>query len=256
LYLKRLLNVGPELASISIADVHGGFGDGLALLVPGVTFQNLGLQLIISTARFTDEAAQDLEEILMDVVLRVANVLKARDDFWRTYASDLLAIAYFLSITLAARGISAPSGLKLCRELFVLAKKSGVSSTQTLLEEDVAELLWSVLVTQACVSDDTDSLAAISEEFLGCLPSVEEMSGSLSSYQALVVSGLMICARPAAWTSGLISQLTEEFSWASEMRIQGFDFAPAINRNAAIHRERDVTSINAWFVSNFPKVMS
>ena len=111
-------------------------------------------------------------------------------------------------------------------------------------------------MTQACVSDNTDSLSAISEEFLGCLPPVEEMSGSLSAYQALVVSGLMICARPAAWTSGLINQLTEEFSWTSDMRIQGFDFAPSINRNAAIHTERDVTAINAWLVSNFPKVMA
>lgn len=256
LYLKRMLNVGPELASIRTNDVHGGFGDGFALLVPGVTFQSLGLQLIISTASFTNDAALDLEEILMDMALGVAKVLKVHENFWQTYAPDLLAVAHFLSITFAARGISSPSVLKLCRELFVLAKKSGISSTQTLLEEDVAELLWSVLVTQACVSDDTDSLAAISEEFLGCLPSVEEMSGSLSSYQALVVSGLMICARPAAWTSGLIGQLTEEFSWTSEMRIQGFDFAPSVNRNAAIHTERDVTAINAWLVANFPKVIA
>lgn len=253
-YLQRLFNIGPELASIEIADVHGGFGDGLALLVPGLTFQNLGLQLIISTARFLDDAAQDLEEILMDMVLEVANILEARDDFWRTYASDLLAVAHFLSITLASRGICAPSGPKLCRKLFVLAEKSKTSTIHTLLEEDVAELVWSVFATQACVADDPDFLVAASEEFLSCLPPVEKMSGSLSSYQALVVSGLMICARPAAWTPGLIPKLTEELGWTSEMHIQGFDFAPSVNRNAAIHDVRDVTSVNAWLLANFPRV--
>lgn len=255
-HLERTFSIGPELAEIPLVDVHGGFSDGLALLFPGLTFQSLGIQSIISNVDFSREAAEDLEAAIMAMMRNLKRSLEKRDDFWEKYASDILSIVHFLSIDFAARGISAEGSLALCHDFLEFSGQPSGSIRTTILSEDVAELIWSVAVTQAYVKDDVQDLVETCQRFLARLPAVNEMAGSLSSYQALVVSGVLICGRPEVWSPELLGELTEDHSWSSDLHIQGFDFAPSVNRNAAIHREADISAANAWLARNFPKVVS
>ncbi len=233
-------------------------------LVPGaVATGGVGLQQTLIGAAFPSE------EAVVDLVKAVVSWLQdsipslARADQPTTHRPlrDGLALLLFVVLLAVARRESLSSSDRSKLAVGVLAAATawvdseGNRATELLSDPEVAEMVWSILISAGCVADSGDQ---IREAATALRPHLDVTRGSAwSSYNVAFVVGIHILAgMPADEADELADFVGDKGPYSlgpsDYDNIPPLGRAPSCNRNATAHFEASVDDANAWALLNFP----
>lgn len=130
--------------------------------------------------------------------------------------------------------------------------------TEVLLNDGIAELLWSVLLTSSYVAQDPETLSNASEFILERIAAQTDTDYSVDdTYSVEFVSGLLIATgRSDAEVERTAETLTEgdAFYTYRGVHIDPIGRVPAVNQNqAAVPSMQLYGVINQWALAAFPR---
>jgi hypothetical protein len=129
---------------------------------------------------------------------------------------------------------------------------------QTLLLEDVADLVWSVLLASGALGAPKSEISAAARRIRHAIGDVASGDLYLSDYDVPFILGLLVLrgeddAAVAREAEVLRSVEPERMGWG---RSNGLGVAPRVNRNATAHYVDAVASVETWAGTMYKQLRS
>ncbi len=263
--IKRWCDDARPLSDLRIAESNVVFMRATDSVFPGISLWKRGLQEIIAqlgpyahiSAHVVRPLSEWLGRSLRDFGSRKENPI-------HYFAVDGLALLYCLAITqahaIAAGAGARPEEAKLVSDVVVRWSSwlSDDDAVDVLLDADIGEMVWSVLLTASYAAASADLLRENARSILQRLDG--RLEGRRPPHFTLsleVVTGLLAAAgRPEEEIEAVWTNMRETDPWGGTdrgMYIEGLGRVPAVNQNrVAVADPRVFAMINEWVVQNFP----
>jgi hypothetical protein len=255
-----------HVADLRVAEEHEFFMRGTQAFFPGINMWGSSLQTVLHNASVrSPEVASDLAAELspwFDQQLRAFGARRIGENGY--FATEGLALLYCL--TLHQAYITSKTSLARTEEAKVLVdpmirwaqRLDREGEGQALLDPDIAELVWSILLSAGYCSPDSkiavEGGRAVLNTILPLLGQAE-----VDGFVAECVVGLMILSdRPDDAIQHAMEDLQPDNAWGWDrgLHIAGLGRVPALNRNLVTASADAFDPVNEWAVSRFPSFAS
>lgn len=130
----------------------------------------------------------------------------------------------------------------------------GQTGATRLLDADVAEVTWSLILAAGCIADDSDVTTTAATAIAPLLIVDSYVAGD--GYLRAFTTGVFLLAGHTPTDIDETLARVEDRSWSSYldfgMHIPPLGRAPSCNRNHAAHYTTAPDSVNQWALTNFP----
>jgi hypothetical protein len=263
--VERWCDDARPLSGLRIAESNVVFMRATDSVFPGISLWKRGLQEIIAQlapyAHLSAHVVQPLAEWL-DTSLRDFGSRKETPIHY--FAVDGLALLYCLAITqahaVAAGAAARPEQAKLVSDVVVRWSSwlSDDDVVDVLLDADVGEMMWSLLLATGYTAGSPDLLRENAQSILQRLDG--RLEGRRPPHFTLsleFITGVLAAAgRPEEEIDAVWTNMRKTDPWSGSdrgMYIEGLGRVPAVNRNrVAVADPRVFDTINEWAVQTFP----
>lgn len=261
--LKRWTQEARGLSQLRMAEAHVYFMRSTEVIFPGISLWGRGLQEVIAQlgpyAHISSEVGRPLVEWLTKSLAWFGGRTYSADEY---FAVDALAVLYCLALTQAhAVAAGKPARVKEAEQLTDAAmgwilRISDDTEDAPVLNPDVAELVWSILLTTSFIADRPQLLTDSAVLLLEKLDDHLQGSERFDAFSVEFIIGLQVAAhRPGSEILTARDVLTETDPWGGidrGMRIEGLGRVPSLNRNrVAVADMQVIDLINEWAVARF-----
>jgi hypothetical protein len=268
-YLRLWVREADDLPRLRLIEEKEFFRRGTEAIYPGINLWGVGIQEVLAAAAAKPEVSFDLVAQLGDWVRLSLQVFGARKVGVKYLAQEGLALLYCLALTQAfgvwLTGEARPSEASKITETVLswVALLPEEELAPVLFDEDIEELLWSVLLASSYVARGPETLAHASGQLL---QRVEPLVGTRPIHDTYVIeflSGLLLAAdRPDDQVEQVRDRLLESddpfrIFVGRGLHIDAIGRVPGVNQNlAAVLDPRLYGIINAWSLDTFPRFRS
>lgn len=258
-----------QLSRLRLLEANVFFIRATEAIFPGITLWGKGLQEVIALlgpyAHLSSQVVQPLANWLQ-VALQDFGARKENQVHY--FAIEALALLYCLGLT-QAHAVAAgepPRTNEVARIVDVLLRwvawLPAEDVGEILLDPDIDEMVWSVLLAAAYAADEPELLTKSADPILNRLTDrLAQDTPVHDTFTSEFVTGLMVAtSRPEEEIAEVIERLVERRRWGSTYRgiyIDGLGRVPSANRNrAAIADPQLYEVINSWAAEKFPGFVS
>lgn len=259
-----------HLSRLRLAEANVFFVRATESIFPGITLWGKGLQEVLAElGPFTHLSGQVVEPLADWLQNALRDFGASQENEVHYFAVEGLALLYCLALTqayaVAAGKPPRPAEAQKLNEVLlrwvVWLPEEDVE--EVLLDPDVVEMVWSVLLATSFAADDPTLLTGAAEQLLTRLTNrLQQEVPVHDAFSSEFVTGLMIAAdRSEMEVAEVTERLRAQHGWGGPphrgIYIEALGRVPSTNRNrAAVADSRLYESINSWAAEKFPRFLS
>lgn len=267
--VKRWAQDAAVLSRLRLMESNVFFVRATEAIFPGITLWGKGLQDVLAElGPFVTISSQVVEPLTKWLRGALRDFGSKQENPVHYFAIEGLALVYCLSLTqayaVAANQTARPDEAQQLVEVLLrwVAWLPDDEAGEVLLQADLAELVWSILLATGYTASDRQLVVGAAKAILAKLAvRLAQEEPVFDSLSTEFIAGLMLAIdKSDQEIEEVIGRLRDQDEWMSDSRgmyIDGFGRAPSANRNqVAVSDNRLYDEVNRWAVSEFPRFVS